>query len=287
MSRKNIFELINETYDLKSELERIKRLFVNEKIVEYAYERYCSVLDAVRLVGFSTWKNRGRCVDADEFLSALEYDNNLWRKAPYENDELFKLIEIVYNFWYIAFNYRYATTTFSENGERKKRFFLLKENLDECLSQYNYKGEYFPDLEQLIVVEDKPEATAVAEIVDKEVSRKVLRYNHFTLKGDLKAKKEILVALGSELESKRKQLHGIDSSLESDIFYMLNNMDLRHNNRAHESKYYKKAVEEMDEGALENWYDELYQMILLAYLRMEQEDRAVKVKELKKIVPGT
>ena len=32
MSRKNIFELINETYDLKSELERIKRLFVNEKI---------------------------------------------------------------------------------------------------------------------------------------------------------------------------------------------------------------------------------------------------------------
>mgnify|MGYP006943183641 FL=1 len=93
--------------------------------------------------------------------------------------------------------------------------------------------------------------------------------------------------MGSELESKRKQLHGIDSSLESDIFYMLNNMDLRHNNRAHESKYYKKAVEEMDEGALENWYDELYQMILLAYLRMEQEDRAVKVKELKKIVPGT
>ena len=44
---------------------------------------------------------------------------------------------------------------------------------------------------------------------------------------------------------------------------------------------------EMDEGALANWYDELYQMILLAYLRMEQEDRAVKVKELKKIVPGT
>lgn len=44
---------------------------------------------------------------------------------------------------------------------------------------------------------------------------------------------------------------------------------------------------EMDEGVLENWYDELYQMILLAYLRLEQEDSAVKVKELKKIVPGT
>ena len=44
---------------------------------------------------------------------------------------------------------------------------------------------------------------------------------------------------------------------------------------------------EMDEGALANWYDELYQMILLAYLRIEQEDRAVNVKELKKIVPGT
>lgn len=282
MSRKNIFELVNETYDLKRELTRIKRLFTETGMIGSTKGHGLTVLEAAT-VGFYSWKNRGRCIDAIDFLSILGYES-LWEKALSNESDLFTLIEVIYNFWHLSL--KIPGGCFYDN-EQQKKFLLLKENLDECLSQYNYKGEYFPDLEQLIVVEDKPEATAVAEIIDKEVSRKVLRYNHFTLKGDLKAKKEILVALGSELESKRKQLHGIDSSLESDIFYMLNNMDLRHNNRAHESKYYKKAVEEMDEGALENWYDELYQMILLAYLRMEQEDRAVKVKELKKIVPGT
>lgn len=282
MSRKNIFEIVNESFDLHREILRMKRLVEEDEIVEDNHYAY-SILEAVKDIGFAAWKNRGRCVDADDFLSMLNFDF-LWKNAANSAIDLLTLIEIIYNFWYIV--HMTSGLNFCDY-EGEKRFFLLKKIMDECLSQYNYRGEYFPDLEQLIVVEDKPEATAVAEIVDKEVSRKVLRYNHFTLKGDLKAKKEILVALGSELESKRKQLHGIDSSLESDIFYMLNNMDLRHNNRAHESKYYKKTVEEMDEGALENWYDELYQMILLAYLRMEQEDRAVKVKELKKIVPGT
>lgn len=47
MSRKNIFELINETYDLKSELERIKRLFVNEKIVEYVENDKLDVCAAI------------------------------------------------------------------------------------------------------------------------------------------------------------------------------------------------------------------------------------------------
>lgn len=282
MSRKNIFEIVNESFDLHREILRMKRLVEEDEIVEDNHYAY-SILEAVKDIGFSAWKNRGRCVDADDFLSMLNYDF-LWKNAANSETDLLTLVEIVYNFWYIA--YKTSDLSFCEY-ESEKRFFLLKEIMDECLAQYNYKGEYFPDLAQLIVVEDKAEATAVAEIVDKEVSLKVLRYIHFTLKGNLKAKKEILVALGSDIESKRKQLHGVDSSLENDIFYILNNLDLRHNNRASGSKYYKQAVAEMDDSILETWYDELYQMILLAYLQMDQKERGMKVKELKTLVPGT
>lgn len=282
MSRKNIFELINETYDLKRELTRIKRLFTETGMINSTKGHGLTVLEAAT-VGFYSWKNRGRCIDAIDFLSILGYES-LWEKALSNESDLFTLIEVIYNFWHLSL--KIPGGSFYDN-EQQKKFLLLKENLDECLSQYNYKGEYFPDLEQLIVVEDKPEATAVAEIVDKEVSLKVLRYNHFTLKGNLKAKKEILVALGSDMEAKRKQLYGVDPSLGNDIFYILNNLDLRHNNRASGSKYYKQAVAEMDDSILENWYDELYQMILLAYLQMDQKERAMKVKELKTLVPGT
>ena len=156
--------------------------------------------------------------------------------------------------------------------------------MDDCLMQYNYKGEYFRDLEQLIVIEDKPEATAVAEIVAKETAHKVLRYNHYMLKGDLEAKKEILLAIGADLEPKRGQIKVIDKDLEDGIFYILNNFHLRHNNKAVGDKRYKQAVAEMDENILEYWYDELYQMMLLAYLQLDQMERTAKIKEIKKIV---
>ena len=156
--------------------------------------------------------------------------------------------------------------------------------MDNCLSHYGYKGEYFPDLEQLIVIEDKPEATAVAEIVPNEISLKVLRYNHFSLKGDLQAKKEILLALGEQLEPKRKQLSCIASDLADNIFFMLNNLHLRHNNKVYGDKNYRKVVADMDDSTLEHWYDELYQMILLAFLQLDQVDRNAKILELKQTI---
>lgn len=113
---------------------------------------------------------------------------------------------------------------------------------------------------------------------------KVLRYNHFSLKGDLQAKKEILLALGEQLEPKRKQLSCIASDLADNIFFMLNNLHLRHNNKVYGDKNYRKVVADMDDSTLEHWYDELYQMILLAFLQLDQVDRNAKILELKQTI---
>ena len=203
-----------------------------------------------------------------------------WHYALVKNS--FTLVEIIYNFWYIA--NRAARVSIYGFDEEQRKFFILRRIMDNCLSHYGYKGEYFPDLEQLIVIEDKPEATAVAEIVPNEISLKVLRYNHFSLKGDLQAKKEILLALGEQLEPKRKQLSCIASDLADNIFFMLNNLHLRHNNKVYGDKNYRKVVADMDDSTLEHWYDELYQMILLAFLQLDQVDRNAKILELKQTI---
>ena len=83
------------------------------------------------------------------------------------------------------------------------------------------------------------------------------------------------------MEPKRNQIAAIDKALEDGIFYILNNLNLRHNNKTEGDKHYKQAVAEMDSATLENWYDELYQMMLLAYLQLDQVDRNTKVKALK------
>ena len=283
ISRKNIFETVSGTFNLEHELQRIKRLFEKEYPV-YVFNdgiNY-SVRGYVAKYGFYQWRNRGRSVDVDDFLSMLEYDK-LWVCAVNNIQDFFTLIEIVYNFCWIIKRAQH-NISISVDGGNEKHFALLEKTLNECLAHFNYKGQYFPQLEQLIVIEDKPEVTAVAEIVNSEIIYKLLRYNHYLLKGNLQDKKDILLAIGSDLEPKRKQIQEIDKSLEDGIFYLLNNLNLRHNNKIEGDKNYRQTVAEMDDATLEGWYDELYQMMLLAYLQLNQVERNAKVKALKQNV---
>jgi hypothetical protein len=279
MPRKNIFEVVAEVFDVSIELDRMHRLFETLSTVS-TYHRMYTLRGYIQKEAFSKWCNRGRCVDLNDFLALLNYDS-LWSNARTNVEDLFTLIEIIYNCWYIADRKENAS---HGSGNSVRDFRLLKKIMDDCLARYNYKAEYFWDMEQLVVIEDKPEATAVAEVVDNETGYNVLRYNHYMLKGDIQAKKSILLALGTNLEPKRNQLQTIDKDLSDGIFYILNNLSLRHNNICEGDKNYRQAVADMDAGTLENWYDELYQMILLAYLQLDQVDRNTRVKALKQAV---
>lgn len=284
MSRKNIFEIMNSgDLDLKLELKRIIRLFESEKTVRvssYPSYDFYTVYEYADKYGFSSWKSRGRCIDVEDFLSQFDY-NLLCYIAENNMQKFLTLIEIVYNFWHIADQ---GTNSSNCYDERSRNFLLLKQIMDDCLAHFNYKAEYFPEREQLIVIEDKPEVTAVAEIVEEEIAYKVLRYNHYMMKGDLQGKKEILIAIGADLEPKRSDIKAVDKTLEDGIFYILNNLDLRHNNKVVGDKNYKQAVVDMDDATLENWYDELYQMMLLAYLQLDQVERKDRVENLKQLV---
>ena len=58
---------------------------------------------------------------------------------------------------------------------------------------------------------------------------------------------------------------------------MLNNLNIRHNNRSKKDKSkYKEYVAKMSKVRLEKWYDELYQMMLLAILLLDNADRTNK-----------
>ena len=73
-----------------------------------------------------------------------------------------------------------------------------------------------------------------------------------------------------------------------DTFEMLNNMNVRHNNRSKKDiSKYKEYVAKMTKARIEKWYDELYQMMLLAFLTLDNVNRQTQVKELKnKIIGG-
>ncbi len=133
---------------------------------------------------------------------------------------------------------------------------------------------------KLFVPKSQP-AIVVSEMLPSDLSYKVIEYNHHSMKGDLARKQATLKLLADQLESNRAPLKSLNKSLEDDLFYLLNNINIRHNNIDSSSTKYKRAVADMPKDELEEWYDRTYDICLYAFMTLDQADRNAKVKELK------
>jgi len=130
-------------------------------------------------------------------------------------------------------------------------------------------------------------AISVAEIIDPSLSYKVIEYNHHSMKGDLDRKKAVLIALAEKLEPQRTKLKEINTSLETDIFYLLNSVKIRHNNAEQGGKNYISYVAAMNNEEIEQWYDDTYQLCLLAFLELDNTERKARVKQLKEDIQNS
>lgn len=285
--RRNIFDIASQNTTMASEVDRLISMATKEVTIcvdtyeektlfEY-FDEYC----------FEDWMQRGHFVDLDDFLKCIEF-GNLKRSATEDVEAFLTLIELIYNVWVLV-NVDVANDNkMGYKLEWEGNYYHLKKVMDDILGQYNYTAYVDKKNEKVLVIENTPGVTAVAEIVEPSLALEVIKYNHYALKGEIELKKSILLKMAQQLEPQRKSLHAIDSKLEDNIFFMFNNLDLRHNNRSANDKSYKEYVAKMKKRDLEKWYDELYQMVLLAFLLLDNVDRTEKVKELKgKITGGT
>lgn len=135
-----------------------------------------------------------------------------------------------------------------------------------------------------ILVEKNAVVTAVAEsdLIPDDLSYKLITYDHHSMRGDLEGKKTIILRLAALLEAKKSILHQVNPNLETDLFYIFNNFNLRHNNCDSSAKgKYRPYIANMKKDDLEKWYDEAYQMCLLAFMEIEQAARKPKFDAIK------
>jgi len=282
--RKNIFQIINLQHDPTTELQRIDDLLHLSDGV-YEQDEFLdlmnkgtpkSILAYVDQNLFKSWSQRGTCIDCNDFADTIGIC------SPKDYSDFDEMDVITYCEY--AINLIYLLKMNVRSGDTLTDVVdAVETNIRIVLDYYNHEVKYYEDSEKALVVPKNAQATAVAEIVNDELAYSVVEYNHYLLKGDIEKKKAILLALGNDIEPKRQEISDIDKQLASDIFFMLNNLNIRHNNKKKGDAHYKEAVEKMRKNKLEQWYDELYQMILLAYLLLDNKQRAKEVKELKKL----
>lgn len=278
----SIFDKISKNINMGSSADRLIRMSEEEKIIQYKEDYYsygyATLFDFVDKFCFNTWQHRNECVDVSDFLNVLKYEK-IKQNAHVKSESLLELIELIYNFWLLAF------TTIHEHSDKATgigNFDHLKKVMEDLVEKHNYVIELLDNNTMVRVVPNKPEVEATVEILPDDIGFDTVMYNHTSLKGNLSEKKRILVELGRELEPCRDDLKNEDKVLEDDIFCMLNNLDIRHNNTSEEDeKQFKLVVANMSDEEIEEWYDDLYEMMLIGFLLVKNIDRKERVKELR------
>lgn len=270
--RRNFAQILKEAnIDLKEEYNKLYDMLYSRSI-QVSGQKQISIHDELG-DAFPAFYFRGTCLSIDEF--DMKYGFKFTREpADFSADSVVSICEYLYNM---------LTAYQSSSGIG---FFQQAINVQFCLSQIMAVIEaigymYATESGYAIFVEKSPAAISVAELMPEGLSYKVISYNHYSMKGNLDAKKNTLKMFADMLEPRRPELTQIDSGFASDLFYAFNNFNIRHNNVDPTGTKYKKPIGDLTNKQLEQWYDEIYQMCLLAFLRLEHVDRKKNFDVLK------
>ena len=277
--RASFFERMEREIDIQKEYEKIDRLVLNE------CDSKDRTLEEKISDSFRSWRHRKNFISFDElrehfgFKYCCEggyYDPYVPNGFVETIDDFLCYCEIIYNMLsLITDNFLCVSINESEG--------VVLETIIYDVEKLNY--EFKKDEDKYILVQKNVAASAVVELVDYDLAKEIIRYNHFVLKGDIKSKRDILKNMAHAIEPLRSDLNRNNlSTIGNDFFYLVNNMDIRHNNcDVNDKKNYFEKFASLSDGEKEKWYDEIYQEGLMIFLSLEQLKRNKRIAEFKKV----
>lgn len=226
---------------------------------------------------FLKYHFRGTCLTLKEFDRINGFN---FQKQPqnFDVEYLVSFMEYIYNLVIGINDWMY----FSDIG---KPFYL--DQIQLVVDRIGYMSICEDGLTSFVPRDCNAIAVAEQSDIPDDVSYRVLEYSHHSMKGNIDAKKDTLIKLASILEAKRKNLEALDDKFSSDLFLLINSCDIRHNNKDESSGKYRKYIAEIEDDELENIYDEIYQMCLLAFMKLEHNERKAWLEDTKNNIVNT
>lgn len=278
----SIFDILSCRYDFNNEFKKISLLF-HEKNVKYSYaidhfraktDYFC--MEDIVTDYFSSWVSRGTCISCQNMRDELGIDSILSESKKNE-EKIILCMEYYENIINLFLNLGEKLSKYKIDIDK---IVMLRKNMDALLEHLHYEKHIFNEQEKVILVPKNPAATAVAKISSEDTAIAILQYHHASLKGQLAEKKDVLRRIAQEYEPLLdKPIDGYTEYFKT-ANNMLNNLDIRHNNKAGKKK--NALVTSLTNEELENWYDELYQLLLFCVLIKDNKDRKDKIAEFLK-----
>lgn len=203
----------------------------------------------------------GTCVNLDDFNNTYNFSFD-----DYAGDKSF---DDYLTFCEYAYNFAYYLRLWSERntyGAEIKAYEYVLEQICTSIEKCAHEISRHPDKQIFIITPKDAVLNLVAGIVAEPIAFRLIEYNHRSLKHNLEKKREILRSIASDLEPKRSSLKSVAPSLEESLFFLFNNIGIRHNNDAN-----KKVINNMSEEELGNWYDDTFQLCMQGYVQLDNQ----------------
>lgn len=227
MARKNIFQLVEENYNIQDEIRKISKLFEEEYyfVIQYSNK---TLYDMVEEYLFDDWKYRGTCLDIEEYLTRV--DATLPAKGKIEETVIVNLLEALENF--IKLYKDKAEDLLASNNIKYYRefntvFCVLMETLEKHmgLSKRKYKDRV------VLYPKNAPLEEVLNILDDEDVQWELIRYAREDMTLTEKRKSLAYLATNLYIEDDKEEKDTTIKSIIEKAGNILNNLHIRHNNR--------------------------------------------------------
>lgn len=269
----SIFDVLNKNGSLSDEISKINMLFSEEEVSISKKCRYqeCNTLKTyINLNLFRGWEHRGTCLSIDEVIQKMISDYPI----KYDVEKFcFLYLELIYN----------MIELFICNNctEDDNQVCTISENILKILEDCNKYIETIDD--KYYVIEKDPSVTAVVDLINNaNTAISVVAYNYISNEGNISEKQKILKILADDFEARTEKLKadGRYSGLVTDLGFLFNNINIRHNNNGKSNTTLDLKNIEPDE--LEKYYNMTYRRYLMAVLACEELDTRKQIEDIKK-----
>ena len=267
--------VLNNKIDYSKELDKLRQIFEREDIL-YVSE-YGTFLSTESYIDDNFFRDLQLSGNYISIKDVVEEFSNL---SPI--DSFIEYSEFLLSLSIQLIEVKYEYNADAETITRQLRSCI--QVIDFDLNKLNLKYELINnELGRIAIIVPKDELleSVLDDIDDTSVSANLIKYKALKTEGNIKLKEEILITLSKYIEPifKNDTLEKLNHRLYKDVGFMLNNLDLRHNNiKANETKFYNATLNNREE-----WLDKLYLEILLVIKSVKEAEIHNDIDNLKNI----
>ena len=274
----HFFERMEKDIDFLKEYKKLEKMISFEKHVVNGYDR---TIDYVISQLFLEWKKRENYTSLGELRRELGFSlDGIYDVSSLESlykdigmNEYFLFCEMFINlvndlkiylkrYTSIIVPIRYINETIGVVLD--KSGFELRQT---------YQG-YFIVEKDAVAIEVASKNPALSDLI--------IEYNAYLLKGNIIRKREILKHIADALEPEKTDLAEIYSKAKENFFFMVNNMNIRHNNEDPKDKdAYNPLFASLNDQQKEDWYDKTYEQALYLFVLLNSVDRDKDIKQFR------